>query len=82
VHLCKYLTGMTELPTPAEIENRAKQADLSLSDVCRKAGVAVSTFYRWKAGKTQPTLGVCRKLLEATTDKSAACPPPREGDAA
>ena len=53
---------MSELLTPTEIEQRAKSKGLSIADVCRRAGIAVSTFQRWKAGKTAPTLTVYQRI--------------------
>ncbi len=63
---------MSQLLTPAEIEARAKDAGMSIVEVCRKAGIAPSTFYRWKAGETEPTLGVYQRLYDATCPKAAA----------
>lgn len=37
-----------------QIEKRAKEAGLSIAEVCRKASVANSTFTRWKSGDTNP----------------------------
>jgi DNA-binding XRE family transcriptional regulator len=53
--------------TVKEIERRAKASGLTINDVCRKADVAVSTFWRWKNGRTNPRLDICRKLLEASS---------------
>lgn len=60
-----------ELPKPADIETRAQAAGLSIADVCKRADIALSTFYRWKAGKTAPTLTICQRLLDATKKEAA-----------
>lgn len=61
-----------ELPTPSQIEARAELAGLTIPEVCRKAEIAPSTFWRWKMGKTSPTLGMCQRLLDATEAQKAA----------
>ena len=50
----------------SEIETRAKLAGLSVAQMCAQAGVAHSTFTRWRAGHTEPTLTVYRRLVQAT----------------
>lgn len=64
---------MADLLTPSQIESRAKAAGLSVADACKRAGIALSTFYRWKAGKTVPSIDVYQRLSDAT-----ASPPPSE----
>lgn len=58
---------MNELLTPEQIEARAEAAGLSMAEVFRRAEVAPSTFTRWKANKTEPTIRVYRRLINATT---------------
>lgn len=58
---------MHDLLTPGEIEARAVARGQTMAEVCRAAGVAPSTFTRWKAGRTEPTLGVYRRLVAAVT---------------
>jgi len=60
------------LLTPSEIEARAKSAGLSLGELCRRADIAMSTFYRWRSGETSPTLDVYRRLVEAATAPATA----------
>jgi transcriptional regulator with XRE-family HTH domain len=52
--------------TAVEIEARAHAAGMTLREVCQHAGIALSTFYRWKAGKTAPTLTVYSRICAAT----------------
>jgi transcriptional regulator with XRE-family HTH domain len=51
--------------TPEQIEAAAEIAGLSMAEVCRRAGIAQSTFGRWKNGRTEPTLDVYRRLCAA-----------------
>ena len=52
--------------TPTEMEDRAKAAGLTLTELCDRAGIAVSTFYRWRMGETEPRLSVYKRLLAAS----------------
>lgn len=56
---------MSILLTPANIEAKAAAAGRTMAEVCRQAGIAPSTFTRWKRGETEPTLGVYRRLCDA-----------------
>lgn len=67
-----YAAAMSELLTPIDLEKRAAAAGLSTAEMCKRAGVAVSTFTRWKGGKTQPTLDVYRRLRDATAQRAPA----------
>lgn len=58
--------------TPAYIEARAVAAGLSLVELCDRAGIALSTFYRWRSGTTTPGLDVYRRLIAATEPAKAA----------
>jgi transcriptional regulator with XRE-family HTH domain len=62
---------MGELLTPSEIEGLAAKAGKSIAQLCRDAGVAQSTFSRWKAGKTEPTLDVYRRIRDAAQPSAA-----------
>jgi len=67
---------MLQLMTAEEIEGLAAKAGLSMAEVCRRAKIAPTTFTRWKAGKTEPTLGVYRRLC-AAVERPAALQPER-----
>lgn len=56
---------MSDLLTPSDIEAKAKEAGLSMKQVCARADIAQSTFWRWKNGMTEPTLDVYRRLRDA-----------------
>ena len=54
----------------ADFEERARRADVSMRQVCMKAGVAASTFSRWKVSEGNPnpvgaTLASIGRLDEA-----------------
>jgi transcriptional regulator with XRE-family HTH domain len=69
--------GMADSLTPQEIEAAAVAAGISMAEVCRRARVAPSTFSRWKAAKTEPTLGVYRRLRAAALGGDAEPVSPR-----
>jgi predicted transcriptional regulator len=48
-----------------EIYARACSVGLTIEDLAYGAGVAPSTFVRWKAGKTSPTLDVYTRVVAA-----------------
>jgi predicted transcriptional regulator len=56
-------SGGRILLVPSDVEDAAAKLGLSMAQVCRKAGVAPSTFSRWKAGLTSPTLDICHRWL-------------------
>lgn len=41
---------MDRLLKPQEIRTAAAKRDISVAEMCRRAKVAESTFYRWEAG--------------------------------
>lgn len=63
---------MTDLLTAEQIEARAKLAGLAMPDVCKLAEIAPSTFWRWKVGKTKPSIDVYQRLVAATEPSEAA----------
>lgn len=56
---------MTDLLTPADIKRLASERGMTMAAVCAKAGIATSTFSRWQAGKTEPSIGVYRQIVDA-----------------
>ena len=56
---------MSELPTPRDIERLAFDAGISMTELCRRAGVAYSTFSRWKADVSSVKLSVVDRLIRA-----------------
>lgn len=39
-----------------EFKHRAAAVNLSFNELCRRAGIARSTFQRWTAGTVKPTI--------------------------
>lgn len=52
------------LPTYQSIADRAASAGVELKELCAEAGIAASTLWRWKAGKTDP-LKTVRNIEDA-----------------
>ena len=66
---------MKLLLTPSEIETLASAQDMTMTEACRRAGIAYSTFTRWRKGETEPTLSVYRRLCDAVGVSEAVCLP-------
>lgn len=56
---------MDELLSPEDVERLAAERGIPLREVIARAGIAHTTFYRWKARKTEPTLDVYRRIRDA-----------------
>jgi transcriptional regulator with XRE-family HTH domain len=52
----------TPLKLVIDLEAAAKLRGLSINRLCREAGIARSTFTRWKSGKTEPQYRILRKM--------------------
>jgi predicted transcriptional regulator len=59
----RYIIAMADLPTPQDVEILAVQADMSVAQACRDAGVSPAVFQRWKRGDTTPTLRTLEMIL-------------------
>lgn len=66
------LSSPTDLLSPEDIEARARAAGITIADACKLAEIAFSTFYRWKTGKTNPSVEVYRRLCDATAPRQTA----------
>ncbi len=53
-------------------------AGLSIRDLAERAGVAASTVWRVESGRLDPTVGMLRRLLEATQSGGPSSPVTRE----
>lgn len=40
----------------------ANDRGITIAEVCRRAGIAHTTFGRWRRGETEPTLDVYRRI--------------------
>jgi transcriptional regulator with XRE-family HTH domain len=56
---------MSKLLTPQEIETQASERGWSVVNLCERAGIAPSTFYRWLLGQSEPKLGIYQRLVGA-----------------
>lgn len=54
---------MDALPTPKIVRDSAEAVGLSMSELCRRAKIAPSTFWKWQAGEHSPKLSVIQKWL-------------------
>ena len=54
------------------LKDRAQRAGVSMATVCKRAGVAQSTFTRWKAGTYEPTMRKLRRMQDVLTEAEAA----------
>lgn len=52
-------------PEVIEIEQRAKDAKLTMASILAEVGVAQSTWWRWREGGVEPRLGTLRKVSHA-----------------
>jgi len=61
------MSGMTPetVLSPEEFVTRARHAGLSTRSLCKRAGISVSTFIRWQAGKTVLNLETYKRLIGA-----------------
>jgi transcriptional regulator with XRE-family HTH domain len=51
--------------TMAEIETRLSAAGLAVAEACAEAGVAYSTWTRWRAGRVLPNVRTLDKIERA-----------------
>jgi transcriptional regulator with XRE-family HTH domain len=65
---------MDEILSPIEIERLATGAGITLAELCRRAEISYSTFYRWRETRTTPSIDVYARLLKAlrTAQQAAA----------
>ena len=62
------------LLSPEQIEAAARSNGIGLTELCKRAQISISTFTRWRAGKTEPTLDVYRRLIGAARPASPIQP--------
>lgn len=61
------MCAMADLLSADEIERMARERGMTIPDLCRAAGIAHTTFYRWRTGTHELTLGVYRRLHDVAT---------------
>ena len=62
---------MDDLLSPQDVERIAAQAGLPLGELFKRAGIAHTTFYRWKNGETLPTMRVYERIRNALREAEA-----------
>ena len=85
-----FLHTLSAMQAPApeviEIEQRAKDAKLTMASILAEVGVAQSTWWRWREGGVEPRLGTLRKVSHALdrriAEQSAANDAQPQADAA
>lgn len=50
----------------------AKDRGITIAEVCRRAGIAHTTFGRWRRGETEPTLDVYRRIRAVVVPSAAS----------
>lgn len=68
---------MSDLLTPGDVEDLARQAGIPMAELCRRAGISPSIFSRWKSGETEPSLSNYRRIRDAAEAAAAAARRPR-----
>lgn len=63
---------MSDLPTPDSIRADAADAGLSVSEMCVRARVAPSAYFRWRAGLSSPTLRTVKAWQAVIRDAAGA----------
>ena len=58
--------------TLTEIENHAQRLECTMAELCKAAGIAYSTWWRWNQGFQQPGLGAVDRLMAVTKSKLLA----------
>lgn len=62
---------MQAIPTPQEIEAAAERAGTSMIQVCKRAGIAYSTFWRWQCRGADMSSGRLQLLMDTIAEIGA-----------
>jgi hypothetical protein len=62
---------MDKLLSPEDIERLAVEAGITIIELCKRADIAHTTFYRWKSGRTCPSIDVYERLRNAAREAAA-----------
>jgi hypothetical protein len=63
VHICNMSTSIQQMVLAVEAELKGRK--IPVSDLTTEAGIAPSTWSRWKSGDNSPTLKVWTQALDA-----------------
>lgn len=61
----------TVAPEVREIEALAEKAQVPMTRVLDRAGVALTTYWRWRNAGSEPKVGTIRKLRAALNELAA-----------
>jgi len=64
----RYKRGMDPRTVVEALVERARKVGLPVSELARRADIAPSTFNRWRAGDTSPTLDVFARVERVVTE--------------
>jgi predicted transcriptional regulator len=59
---------MSDFESADEIYRRAAAAGLTIGELSQRAGVAASTFVRWKGGRSSPSLRTYERIFKVVRD--------------
>lgn len=59
-------------PEVIEVEQRAREAGLTMASVLEAVGVAPATWWRWRKGGVEPRVGTLRKVSHELSRRIAA----------
>ncbi len=65
------VSRMEDTLSATHVEQLAFEAGLSVKELCERAHISHTTFYRWRAGKTAPGLAVYQRIIEAVREAGA-----------
>jgi transcriptional regulator with XRE-family HTH domain len=54
--------------TLKQIETTASQAGITMRELCQRAGIAHTTYWRWASGKSEPKQSKLAKLVQAAKE--------------
>jgi transcriptional regulator with XRE-family HTH domain len=54
--------------TLKQIEDSASKAGITMRELCQRAGIAHTTYWRWASGKSEPKLSKLAKLIQAAKE--------------
>jgi transcriptional regulator with XRE-family HTH domain len=54
--------------TLKQIETTASKAGITMRELCQRAGIAHTTYWRWASGKSEPKQSKLAKLVHAAKE--------------
>lgn len=59
-----------------DMETALKTRDIPIAELCRRAGIEATTWWRWKTGKFYPSFSAAKAATDAFEGLIAAHPEP------